>query len=181
MRVLITTSRKPSRRTRSFIKELNLVIPGSIRVVRGKMTLHDLHGLTLSLKARGVMIVYERKGNPSAIVYYEGTNEGLRKALLVKLRSVKLRREIGNAQKPLNISQIVVEHVDYLEDLVNAFVRMFNARVCKEMCSEANLIDSVRVSFINDEEHQQVIVRFICVGSNRVCGPQLNVEKVVWY
>lgn len=181
MKVLITTSRKPSKRTRSFIKELNLVIPSSIRVARGKMTLHDLHGLTLSLKARGVIVIYERRGNPSAIMYYECTDAGLRKTLLVKLRSVKLRREISNAQKPLNVSQIVVEYVDHLKELINAFIKMFNARVCTEKCFEYNLIDSVMISFISDEEHQQVVVRFICVGSNRVCGPQLDVEKVVWY
>lgn len=178
--ILITTSRRPSRRTRSFLKELTSVLPASVRVSRGKMTLRDLQALMLSLKAMGAIIVYERRGNPSALAYYEDTGRGLRRVLLVKLGSVKLRRELNDTQKPMNVSHVLIRYDETLRDFINAFVRMLNAKVYTEGEVEESPVDAVEV-LLTHGEGQRILVRFICTGSNRVCGPQLTIEEVIRY
>lgn len=67
--MLITTSRKPSPRTRSFAGSMERVF-NSKYVNRGKMSMRDV---ILKLKASNylnVAVIYEMKGNPSRIEFF---------------------------------------------------------------------------------------------------------------
>jgi|Deesub1362A_J573_1020465.scaffolds.fasta_scaffold00115_74 rRNA maturation protein Rpf1 len=81
--ILITTSRKPSNRTRSFCKDLQKAIPGSVYKTRGKARLQDL------LHQERTVYVTESKGNPRTIEIYE---KGKR-LLHIVITGVKLSRE----------------------------------------------------------------------------------------
>jgi U3 small nucleolar ribonucleoprotein protein IMP4 len=67
----ITSSRRPSVRTRIFIKELERVIPGSKRLVRGKKSLDDILKLMVAEGASHIFVIDNVKGNPSNIRIYE--------------------------------------------------------------------------------------------------------------
>ena len=64
--MLITTSRKPSQRTRSFCKGLVRVLNSSY-INRGKMSIRDVLIKSSELGYNIIAVVSEMKGNPSRI------------------------------------------------------------------------------------------------------------------
>lgn len=68
--LFITTSRRPAIRTRIFIKELERVIPGAKRIIRGKKGLEDLERLLFINGVSKLVIVENKKGNPWALRFY---------------------------------------------------------------------------------------------------------------
>ena len=71
--MLISTSRKPSQKTRKFCKNLAHAT-GSTSVNRGKMNIRELLLKALELDEFNLAIVNEIKGNPSRISFY--SNKG---------------------------------------------------------------------------------------------------------
>ncbi len=93
--ILITSSRKPSRRTRSLMRDLSHVIPRALRINRGKSSLWDLAQTAISRGMGRILVVWERKGNPRSFVFYRASLAGVipvRRAIY--FNSVRLRREI---------------------------------------------------------------------------------------
>ena len=68
---LLTTSRKPSQRTRSFLRDLVRVIPWSFHFTRGTCSLNDLADELASLGINRMLIIHEKKGNPSLVKFYK--------------------------------------------------------------------------------------------------------------
>ena len=71
--MLISTSRKPSQKTRKFCKNLARTT-GSTSVNRGKMNMRELLVKALEVDEYNLAIVNEIKGNPSRISFY--SNQG---------------------------------------------------------------------------------------------------------
>jgi len=96
MTYIVTTSHRPSQRTRSFVKELVRVLPRALRINRGKRTLEDLLYDAVELRAKRIIVAGERRGNPGLLRFYEPRPPG-GLALLSEmlLRGVTLAREAG--------------------------------------------------------------------------------------
>lgn len=67
--MLITTSRKPSKRTRSFCQYLNRVFISEY-TNRGKMSMRDVLLKAANLGYSYVAVVFEYNGNPSKITFF---------------------------------------------------------------------------------------------------------------
>ena len=95
MRYLVTTSRRASPRTRSFAKELAGCLPSSTRINRGKKSLEDLYHMALLEQYDIIIIIAERNGNPSKIVFAtpDTSSASLDKLLTLYLKGVSLARE----------------------------------------------------------------------------------------
>jgi U3 small nucleolar ribonucleoprotein protein IMP4 len=72
--MLITTSRKPSQRTRSFCKSLVRVLNSSY-INRGKMSIRDVLIKSSELGYDRVALVSEMKGNPNRIDFLDEEGE----------------------------------------------------------------------------------------------------------
>lgn len=72
--MLITTSRKPSQRTRSFCKSLASVLNVK-NINRGKMSIRDVLVKSSELGYGMVMLVSEMKGNPNKIDFQDEYGE----------------------------------------------------------------------------------------------------------
>lgn len=64
--MLITTSRKPSQRTRTFARSLQRVLNANY-TNRGKMSLRDVLIKSSQLESNRIIIISEMKGNPSRV------------------------------------------------------------------------------------------------------------------
>ncbi|MEB3759847.1 MAG: hypothetical protein GSR81_03275 [Desulfurococcales archaeon] len=91
--IIITTSRRPNRRIRSFIKDFELVIPRAIRLARGHLSMKDLYFEALNLNADRVIIVSDRRGNPGIIRIYKPENENLVNIVSFIVKGIALSRE----------------------------------------------------------------------------------------
>ena len=72
--MLITTSRKPSSRTRSFCQDMSHVLNAKY-VNRGKMSFRDVLLKSVTLGFQETAVVSQIKGNPSKIEIYDEKGE----------------------------------------------------------------------------------------------------------
>ena len=91
--MLISTSRKPSQKTRSFCKNLSHALDFTY-VNRGKMNMRDLFLKSSGLNYDSTIMVYEIKGNPSKITFFSN-NGNERLAILVSVNTAKDRLNIN--------------------------------------------------------------------------------------
>ena len=112
--MLISTSRKPSQKTRKFCKTLARTTD-STSVNRGKMNMRELLLKALELDEFNLAIVNEIKGNPSKITFYSNRGE----VLLVILISASVENERLNiAPSKLKIVSDV-EELDVLGEILD--------------------------------------------------------------
>jgi len=107
--IIITTSRKPSRRTRRFCRELEGVLPLSKYVNRGKSSIR-----LFSERARAdgyyrALIVGETKGNPSIIRVLDLRAYPFRWMGQLYISEVSLLLDIGKRPQRVDEDDLIVE------------------------------------------------------------------------
>lgn len=65
--ILLTSSRSPSVRVRELINDLENALPGVVKLTRGKASLEALLEEAVVVGAERIIIVYDRRGNPSSM------------------------------------------------------------------------------------------------------------------
>lgn len=113
--ILITASRRPSPRTRSFIKDLVLIIPGSKRINRGHKSLSELAVEVAKNRFKYLMVIGERRGNPGVLVIYEISElapykVAYRRISRIILSGVKLSRENPESSKAYGARSVGVDY-----------------------------------------------------------------------
>lgn len=112
--MLISTSRKPSQKTRKFCKTLARSTD-STSVNRGKMNMRELLLKALELDEFNLAIVNEIKGNPSKITFYSNKGD----VLLIILISASMENETLNiAPSQLKIVS-EVERLNVLSEIMD--------------------------------------------------------------
>ena len=112
--MLISTSRKPSQKTRKFCKNLAHAT-GSTSVNRGKSNMRELLLKALELDEHNLAIVNEIKGNPSRVTFYSNKGE----ILLIILIGVTTSNERCHIL-PKNLKIVSkVEKLNVLSELVD--------------------------------------------------------------
>jgi len=130
-KVIVTTSRRPSPRSRSLVKDLVSVIPRAVRLVRGHNSYADLAREAIRINADRVVVIGERKGNPGIIRVYEPLRSlELKNIVTFIVAGVKLARE-AKAGRPENPQTLVVEAdgSEIAEEFAEAMIRAFHAKL----------------------------------------------------
>ena len=94
--IAIGTTRKPTQRVRSFVKELSWVIPESTRISRGKQGFMELCESALEYGATRILLVGAFHGNPGRLGFldYNGeTWQFIPPTIIIK--AVQLGRELA--------------------------------------------------------------------------------------
>ncbi|MDM7275107.1 MAG: hypothetical protein P3X22_003155 [Thermoprotei archaeon] len=174
MAVLVTTSRRPGRRSRSLVKDLVSVIPGAFRVTRGRRSLSDLAREALSVGADRVVVVGERRGNPGVIRVYEPLSgpPALREVAVFIVVGVKLAREAGavGVVRPKYLL-VKVGGDPVAGEVGEVFLRVFNARVYRE--------DLEGESVVAEMEGLGGVVFVSFKQGGRLVGPVLKISRVI--
>jgi rRNA maturation protein Rpf1 len=106
--IVISTTRKPTQRIRSFIKELNRVIPGSKRLTRGKQAFAEFCEAAYDLGATRIMLVGAFHGNPGRIGFLQYSQDTWKfYPPTIILKSVQLLRE-NKTQSPRSVKRLVI-------------------------------------------------------------------------
>ncbi len=144
-KTIVTTSHRPTPRTRSLLKDLVAVIPNSIRITRGKATLELLALEALDIGADRIVVLRNWKGNPRYIDLYMVTplSRGATKVCTLVLCGYKLTRE-GTKKNPPHRPSLLVVPIDIVvsstipEDIVECLVQCLRAQVAHsdEVCRE---------------------------------------------
>lgn len=112
--MLISTSRKPSQKTRKFCKNLAHAT-GSTSVNRGKMNMRELLLKALEVDEFNLAIVNEIKGNPSRISFYSNRGE-LLLTILIGASDAGEKMNIAPSQLKI-VSE--VDELNVLKDILD--------------------------------------------------------------
>jgi len=99
IRIIITSSHRPTRAIRTLLKDLASVLPRSKRVNRGKMSHEDRDSLLDELGAEYALIVERWHGMPGSLRFYKA--EGRELVPIpprIFIKGVKFRREFKGSQ-----------------------------------------------------------------------------------
>jgi len=144
-KIIITTSHRPTPRTRSLVKDLVSVIPNAVRITRGKATLDLLALQAVDIGADRILVIRNWKGNPRFLDFYEvlpATRKATKICTLV-LRGYKLARECGHPPPPhkpasliLSMNDVVSRGID--ECILECLVRGLRPSIATEEVSTRN-------------------------------------------
>lgn len=179
--LLITTSHRPSYRTRTFIKDFSTALPGTIRVHRGKKTLLELAIEAKRYRVKYIAVVGEKKGNPSMIRLYsigEGhrySQDILKHYATIVMKGVSLTRELPDSTRAYNPEKLLIDVDNCITDqcyiLGDIFLKIYSDRIDYERYD-------VKIMFIDEKNVVRAEIRS---RLNRVCGPILRISKVVFF
>jgi len=178
--ILLTTSRRPTSRIRTFCRDLARSIPSVVRVNRGKLNLDGIAEKALELDTDRVMIVDQLKGEPGKIGLFQVGPEGLTPVPpLICVASVKLQREFGAKVKParsLIITTTPGEACDVLKvaDSLSSFLDV-------PRLSMDEAVSKYPVSMhVSSSALHRIQVTFMLLPEVIEVGPRITVSSVVW-
>ncbi|ALU11813.1 Brix [Ignicoccus islandicus DSM 13165] len=170
VRYLLTTSHKPSQRTRTFLKDLASVLPNSERVSRGKAALELLGSIASDLGAERVIIVKEKNGNPHSIEVYSVDGVELVPLGTIVLRGLSLSSETG--RRVYNVKKVCIDENAIDEETKEIIGNLRDLLGLGECEGDEDLVASVE----RDERGFEVIFR--PSGSNLKVGPVIRIARV---
>ncbi|WP_069806745.1 Brix domain-containing protein [Vulcanisaeta thermophila] len=182
-RVLLTSSRDASIRIRQFLNELEMAIPGAVKVNRGRQSLLGIATKAVVLGARGIVYVGSRGGNPGFIRFIRiNTNEGKVEVLpyLVRIYGVKLLIDM-----PVRVSitarprTAVVVSLNDQGELVDVLSEQLGlpAVVADDVDSVRGMYDVVITIRRSGDEHEVSFLDGLSMGPR---GPTMWVSDVVY-
>jgi rRNA maturation protein Rpf1 len=176
LKYIVTTTRRSNPRTRSLAKELALSLPLALKVNRGKARLTEFVEYARSLGATNVIIVGRGlQGNPGRIsIINLSSGCCAHPSLILKLRGVRLARELGvRPQPPTRIAVVALDQPSSLE-LGHELAAVLNLPLLEGLESVGSTYESVIL--VETLASGLQVVRFVSSeGAPR--GPRLLVER----
>ncbi|MEM1605127.1 MAG: hypothetical protein QW604_00830 [Fervidicoccaceae archaeon] len=174
---LLTTSREPSPRTRSLIKDISSLSANIVRLNRGKMTFKELLSRAFALGAKTLVIVGEIRGNPSIMRVYDTEPLWMNQppihifTLFISGVSLSRERRHGLPEKP--VSNVYVVSSDFANEthriISLAFTRVFSATIVRPTSGK----DGLRVHVIPKDNLFYVFFKM----SDKFVGPVLKISE----
>jgi len=177
--VLLTTSREPTDKIRTFCNDIAYSIPNVIRVNRGKLSLDGVAEKALELQADRIVIIDRWKEGFANIRFFRAGIHGLTPfPPLINIASVRLRREFEAKTKPIKSLAITMPSRDssLVKRLAHSIGDFFGIPVFVGKDSVSNFSAVMRIS---SSALDRLQITFVLPALIEV-GPRINVSKVVW-
>jgi len=182
--ILLTTSRRPVKNTRTFCRDLSNTFPNVIRVNRGKLSRGGVAEKALELDAEKAIIIGKWRGDSGKIEFFRISAKGLDVIPpLIYLKGVKLRRDFEeNAPGGRRIKSVAIAasktsslEVKRLENVLSEFfsIPVFSL---KEIC-DREFDAAMQISV---DPSNRMIITFKLVPEFVEVGPQIRVSHLVW-
>ncbi len=118
--IIITSSRDASKRTRSFLNELEIIIPNSLKINRGRQSFREITRISYDIGARFLLFVLTYKGNPSYLELYTISYNATILKYKLGISSISLISDVKNKKIPRNpcINKMeCAELIDFISDI----------------------------------------------------------------
>ncbi len=180
-KILLTTSRSPTPRIRTFCNDLARVILGVVRVNRGKLSMDGVAEKALEYDADRVVIVDRWHGGPSKIGFFQVGASGLVSvSLILHVAGIRLQREFGHTRLrptrsvaiviPSKGNEEIVKVANSLSSFFNVPAFLVNEKPCKYPME-------MRVSY---DATRRIQVTFVDTLQNVEVGPRITLSQVIW-
>ncbi|MDH5712455.1 MAG: hypothetical protein OEY83_00755 [Candidatus Bathyarchaeota archaeon] len=179
--ILLTTSRRPTRRIRTFCRDLTCSIPNVVRINRGKLSLEGIAERALEFNADRVIIVDRWMGGPGKIVLFQTGPEGLIPVSpLMYIAGIRLQREFeGTKTKPIQSLTIttppekttqVAKIAEFLANFLNISMSSMNEAVSGYPAAMHISLNASR----------RIQITFMLLPEIVEAGPSVTLSHVLW-
>ncbi|MEM4576831.1 MAG: hypothetical protein QW701_05140 [Candidatus Nezhaarchaeales archaeon] len=176
VKYLISTSLRPSRRMRTFGRDLAHALIYGYYVTRGKRNLTDLRSLALSLKASRLIVIQARKGNPSKLDFYDTTLEEVPLIGSINISGVKLVREQPHVTRaPSNVKIAVCYEPGTIPPEIKRSIMLIPTLFDLEVSTSQDDRWVVKISW----REKWLEISFIDRETTLFFGPTIRVRNVV--
>ena len=178
--MLISTSRKPSSKTRAFCKNLSHAL-GCEYINRGKMSMRELQLKSIESGYKYISLVYEMNGNPSKITFFSNDGDEL----------VAIIGSVNTTNERLHIK---TDDLTFQSDLpeLNILREIFNIDESQVIGSKENFVyieklidnyedikdEDIKDEDIEDFEKKIAIIHFYNKYGDDT-GLKINLRKIV--
>jgi len=182
--ILLTTSRRPVKNTRTFCRDLSNTFPNVVRINRGKLNLGGVAEKALELDAEKAIIIGKWRGDSGKIELFRISAKGLDVVPpLIYVKGVKLCRDFeekaprGRRLKSVAIAASKTPSLE-VKRLENVLSEFFNIPVfsLKEICNR-EFDAAIQISA---DPPNRMIITFKLVPEFVEVGPQIRVSHLVW-
>ena len=182
--ILLTTSRRPAKNTRTFCRDLSNTFPNVVRINRGKLSLDGVAEKALELDAEKVIVIGKWRGDSGEIQFFRIGEKGLDAIPpLICIRGVKLRRDFqGNMPRERKMKSVAIaassrtsSEAKRLENVLSEF---FNIPVFSLKEIYGKRIDAAMQ--ISADAPNRIIITFKLIPELVEVGPQIRVSHLVW-
>jgi U3 small nucleolar ribonucleoprotein protein IMP4 len=177
--MLLTTSRRPTGRIRTFCRDLACSIPDAVRVNRGKMSLDGVAEKAIEVDADRVVVVDRWHGGPGKISLFQISSNGLTPVPpLMLIKSINLRRELNEARRGSKSSVITLDSKNSeLTRIAAHLSTFFGLPVLPLDEASKNYRASMHFSF---DSSRHIQITFTSLGRMVEIGPRVTFSKLVW-
>lgn len=174
--IAIGSTRKPTDRIRSFIKELTHVIPNAVRLTRGKQGFAEFCEEATSAGASRFLLVGAWHGNPGRLVFLQQkTGEGwVFQPPTILLKSATLLRELGHDPPPPRTALFVVPDTPQDAAPAESLAAALDAPVRQR---DSLPPPSDRGALLQVSLHQRSTLEFLSPTGEEPLGPALHVRE----
>ncbi|MEM3522776.1 MAG: hypothetical protein QW589_06300 [Candidatus Bathyarchaeia archaeon] len=176
--ILVTTSRRPTRRLLSFVKEFTYSLPNAFKIQRGKFGIYELTRMAIDKGIKKIIVVHRWKGNPGKIEFGKINNSELKIIPpLIYLAGVKLRREYG-AKGRFKIDSITFEKNSTfkIKAIAKAFSEFFEIPLINE-----EIKGKFKVSlYISKHSKYEAKVAVTSLHNMNEVGPTFIIKHTIW-
>lgn len=178
--MLLTTSRRPTGRMRTFCRDLANSIPDVVRVNRGKMSLDGVAEKAIELEADRVVVVDRWRGGPGKISLFQVSSTGLKPVPpLMLIKGIRLRRDLNEGRRGVRSSAITLEPEDSAEltRIAGRMSKYLGLPVLSLDEASENHRASMHFSF---DSSRHIQITFLLLSRMVEIGPRVTLSKLVW-
>jgi len=177
--VLLTTSREPTDKIRTFCNDIAYSIPNVIRVNRGKLSLDGVAEKALELHADRIVVIDRWREGFANIRFFRTDVSSLTPfPPIINIASARLRREFEAKTKPVKSLAITVpsENSSAAEKLAYSIGEFFNIQV---FVGQGNVSNFSAAMHISSAPLNRLQITFLLPTPIEI-GPRINVSEVIW-
>jgi U3 small nucleolar ribonucleoprotein protein IMP4 len=178
--ILLTTSRRPTGRIRTFCRDFVSSIPDVVRVNRGKMSLDGVAERAIELEADRVVVVDRWRGGLGRINLFRVSSTGLKSVPpLMLISMIRLRREFEEGTRRARSSAITLKPEDSAEliRITGRLSQYFGLPVLSVDEAVRKHGASMHFSF---DSSRRLQITFMLLQRMVEIGPRVTLSKLVW-
>ena len=179
-KILLTTSRNPTPKIRSFCNDIARVVPNIALVNRGKMSMNDLAEKALETNADRAVIIDRWERGIGRIEFFQVSSGHLTSVPpILFIADVKLQREIAQTRlKPIH-SLVMTQPTSTSNSvqLADALTKFFSVPTLSEKKAASNYQAAIRIS---RNAKERVQVTFTQLPNMVEVGPRMTLGRVEW-
>jgi len=178
--ILLTTSRRPTRRIRTLCQDLARSIPNIVRINRGKLSLDGVAERALELNADRVIVVDRWKGGPGEIKLFRLEPAGLTPVPpLMYVAGIRLKREFETETKAVRSLAVTAapENLPEIAKITENLSIFLNFPMSSIDEAASKYKASMHVSH---NASGRIQITFMLLPQMVEIGPRITVSRVVW-